>query len=60
MEKSSVAFKLDNGQFAEFAAQVLRSLPRDLDAATVQGWIENPSTLKNKLRWILLPPENAS
>ncbi|MEK7078409.1 MAG: hypothetical protein AAB911_02465 [Patescibacteria group bacterium] len=54
MEKHGTA-SLDAGQFAEFASVVIRQLPRDLDSTTVQGWIENQSSLQRVLREALMP-----
>ena len=41
--------------FAEFASIVTRLLPRNMDAATMQNWILNPSDLTDVLREALMP-----
>lgn len=43
-------------QFAELAAAVLRSLPRELSVDVSQGWIENQAALAKVLREALEPP----
>lgn len=48
---------MSKGQFAEFAAAVLRSLPWDLDVPMAQGWIENRAALTKVLREALVPPQ---
>ena len=40
--------------FAEFASIVTRLLPRNMDAATMQNWILNPSDLTDVLREALM------
>lgn len=47
---------METDQFAEFAAAVVRQLPRDCDPTTAQGWIINQSALASTLRQALLPP----
>jgi len=42
-------------QFVEFGSAVLRSLPRDLDPTTAQGWILNQRALADILRKSLKP-----
>lgn len=44
-----------HGQFAQFAAAVVRQLPSDLDETTMQGWIENQEALASALREVLVP-----
>ena len=42
-------------QFVEFSSAVLRSLPRDMDPTTAQGWITNQRALADILRKSLKP-----
>ncbi len=46
---------IETGHFAELASAVVQQLPRDIDATTAQGWIENRSELQRALRVALLP-----
>ena len=46
--------KMDIDQFADFASLVVRSLPRDMDLTTTQGWTLNPSDLADVLREALM------
>ncbi len=41
---------METNQFAEFVSAVVRSLPRNLNPATAQGWIQNQGALTNALR----------
>lgn len=41
---------METNQFAEFVSAVVRSLPRDLNPTTTQGWIQNQGALTNALR----------
>ena len=49
MAKHGTASRLSTDQFAEFASAVVRNLPRDLDPARVQGWIEEGDALARLL-----------
>jgi len=42
-------------QFAEFVSAVVRSLPRDMDSTTAQGWIENQAALAKILHEAIMP-----
>lgn len=57
MTKHGTAPVIQVDQFAEFAAYVVRSLPRDMDPTTAQGWIGNTQALSKVLREALMPPE---
>lgn len=48
--------KMQTDQFAEFAAAVVQSLPRDMDTVTGQGWIRNRDALAKVLRQALSSP----
>jgi hypothetical protein len=48
--------KMETDQFAELMSAVARSLPRDMDTTTVQGWITNQDALTTVLRDALMPP----
>jgi len=43
-------------QTTEFIAQVVRALP-SLDPDIMQGWIENPKSLREELAGVLCPPK---
>jgi hypothetical protein len=49
--------KMETDQFAELMSAVARSLPRDMDTTTVQGWITNQDALAKVLRDALIPFE---
>lgn len=51
-----MAKHMEVGQFAEFSAAVLRSLPRNVDANIAQGWITNQDALAKVLHDALVPP----
>lgn len=46
---------METNQFAEFVSAVVRSLPRDMDPTTTQGWIQNQASLARTLRKALVP-----
>lgn len=46
---------MEINQFVEFTSAVVRSLPRDLDPTTTQGWIQNQRALTDVLRKALKP-----
>lgn len=46
---------MEINQFVEFTSAVVRSLPRDLDPTTTQGWITNQRALADVLRKALKP-----
>lgn len=48
--------KIQTDQFAELAAAVVQSLPRDMDPNTAQGWITNREALAKVLWEALVPP----
>jgi hypothetical protein len=52
--------KMEMDQFVELAVAVLRSLPREMDVVTAQGWIENQAALVKSLRETLTHQEIAS
>lgn len=56
MSKHGTAPEIQVDQFAEFAANVVRSLPRDIDPTTAQAWIGNARILSSVLRGVLVPP----
>ena len=45
---------METNQFAEFVSAVVRSLPRDLNPTTAQGWIQNQGALTSALRKALV------
>jgi hypothetical protein len=44
-------------QLAELYAAVIRQCPRDIDATSAQGWIENQAALQRVLREALVPKD---
>lgn len=57
MSKHGTAPVIQVDQFAEFAAYVVRSLPRDIDPTIAQGWIGNTQALSKVLREALMPSQ---
>lgn len=53
---STIMPAMSMGQFAEFAAAVTQSLPRDIDPITAQKWIKERSALGIALREALVSP----
>jgi hypothetical protein len=48
-----------NKQTASFIAAIIENMPK-ISADTMQGWIENPSTVKKVLKEAFCPPSQNS
>lgn len=54
-KETTMGKKMEINQFATLMAAVAVALPRDIDATTAQGWIDNPKSLQKALRDALVP-----
>lgn len=51
---------IEANKFEELVTAVIRQLPRDIDSATAQGWIDNQTELQRALRKALMPTVKAA